>query len=68
MNIRPKYEDEKFLYQNVFSLEAVAGYEFAVNRNVSIFTEIVFDWQLSDGGCVSVKPTVGASFSIYKEK
>lgn len=68
MNIRPKYEDEKFLYQNVFSLEAVAGYEFAVNRNVSIFTEIVFDWQLSDGGCVSVKPTVGASFSIYEEK
>ncbi|MGN0739533.1 MAG: hypothetical protein ACI4LX_05120 [Treponema sp.] len=67
MNIRPKYEDEKFLYQNVFSLEAVAGYEFRINRSAGIFTELVFDWHLMSDGFVSVKPCIGASFSIFKE-
>lgn len=68
MTIRPKYEDEKFLYQNVFSFEAIAGYEFSLNKIVSIFTEIIFDWHMMGDGFVCVKPCLGATFNIFKER
>lgn len=68
MSIRPKYEDEKFLYQNSFSFETVAGYELFLNEKVNVFTEFVFDWHLSGDGFVSVKPSVGASLNIFKER
>lgn len=68
MNIKPKYEDEAFLYQNVFSFETVVGYEFDINDKVHLFSEIIFDFHMSGDGFVSVKPSLGGSFNIFKER
>ncbi|MGN0732528.1 MAG: hypothetical protein ACI4MA_11590 [Treponema sp.] len=68
MSIWPKYEDERFLYQNVFSFETITGYELAINNAVCLFTEIIFDWHMMGDGFVSVKPCLGASFNIFKER
>lgn len=68
MSIRPKYEDERFLYQNAFSFETVAGYELALNKTASLFAEIIFDWHLNGGGLVSARQCLGASFSIFRER
>ncbi|GEM_PF-3441095 len=64
MKIQPKYQDEKLFYQNVFSVEASAGYGFNVNEKWTLFAEIAFDFHLHGDGFVSVKPTLGASFNI----
>lgn len=68
MNIKPKSENEKFLYQNVFSFEAIAGYEFDINDKAHLFAEMAFDFHLLGDGFVSVKPCLGASFNIFKER
>ena len=68
MNIKPKYENEKFLYQNVFSFETIAGYEFDINDKAHLFAEMAFDFHLLGDGFVSVKPCLGASFNIFKER
>lgn len=68
MNIKPKYENEIFLYQNVFSFETIAGYEFDLNEKVHLFSEMIFDFHMMGDGFVSVKPCLGASFDIFKER
>ena len=68
MSIKPKYENEKFLYQNVFSFETIAGYEFDINDKAHLFAEMAFDFHLLGDGFVSVKPCLGASFNIFKER
>lgn len=68
MSIKPKYENEKFLYQNVFSFETIAGYEFEINDKAHLFAEMAFDFHLLGDGFVSVKPCLGASFNIFKER
>ena len=68
MSIKPKYENEKFLYQNVFSFETIAGYEFDINDKARLFAEMAFDFHLLGDGFVSVKPCLGASFNIFKER
>lgn len=68
MNIKPKYENEIFLYQNVFSFETIAGYEFEINDKAHLFAEIAFNFHLLGDGFVSVKPCLGASFNIFKER
>ncbi|MDD5811790.1 MAG: hypothetical protein PUD17_06785 [Treponema sp.] len=68
MSIKPKYENEKFLYQNVFSFETIAGYEFDINDKARLFAEMAFDFHLLGDGFVSVKPCLGASFYIFKER
>lgn len=68
MSIKPKYENEKFLYQNVFSFETIAGYEFEINDKVRLFAEMAFNFHLLRDGFVSVKPCLGASFNIFKER
>lgn len=68
MSIKPKYEDETFLYQNVFSLETITGYEFDINKKTHLFSEITFDFHMMGDGFVSVKPCLGASFNIFKER
>lgn len=68
MKIRPKYENETFLYQNIFSFETLAGYEYNLNKYANLFMEIIFDYHLVGDGFVSVKPCLGASFKIFKEK
>ena len=65
MSIKPKYEDEKFLYQNVFSFETIAGYEFEINDKAHLFAEMDFDFHLLGDGFVSVKPCLGASFKYF---
>jgi len=67
MSIKPKYENEKFLYQNVFSFETIAGYEFEINDKAHLFAEMAFNFHLLGDGFVSVKPCLGASFNIFKE-
>lgn len=66
LKIRPKYDDEQFSYQNAFSFELIAGYEFNINKTVSFFAEIKFDWHLAKDGFVSVKTCLGSSFNIFK--
>ena len=68
MSIKPKYENEKFLYQNVFSFETIAGYEFDINDKARLFAEMAFNFHLLGDGFVSVKPCLGASFNIFKER
>lgn len=68
MKIKPKYESETFLYQNVFSCETIAGYEFDINDKVHLFAEIAFDFHMIGDGFVSVKPCLGATFNIFKER
>ena len=68
MSIKPKYENEKFLYQNIFSFETIAGYEFEINGKAHLFAEMAFDFHLLGDGFVSVKPCLGASFNIFKER
>lgn len=68
MSIKPKYENEKFLYQNVFSFETIAGYEFEINDKARLFAEMAFNFHLLGDGFVSVKPCLGASFNIFKER
>lgn len=65
MSIKPKYENEKFLYQNVFSFETIAGYEFDINDKARLFAEMAFDFHLLGDGFVSVKPCLGASFKYF---
>ena len=65
MSIKPKYENEKFLYQNVFSFETIAGYEFEINDKAHLFAEMAFDFHLLGDGFVSVKPCLGASFKYF---
>lgn len=65
MSIKPKYENEKFLYQNVFSFETIAGYEFDINDKAHLFAEMAFDFHLLGDGFVSVKPCLGASFKYF---
>ena len=68
MSIRPKYEGKQFLYQNVFSFETIAGYEFNLNEKVNLFAEINVDCHMLGDGFVSLKPCLGASFNIFKER
>ncbi len=68
MSIKPKYENEKFLYQNIFSFETIAGYEFEINDKAHLFAEMAFNFHLLGDGFVSVKPCLGASFNIFKER
>lgn len=68
MSIRPKYENKQFLYQNVFSFEMVAGYEFNLNEKLNLFTEIDIDCHMLGDGFVSLKTCFGASFKIFKER
>ena len=67
MTYIPKYENERFLYQNVFSGEITAGYEFAVNDLIKIFSEVAFDTHFGNGAFVVVKPTMGMSINLFKE-
>lgn len=68
MSIRPKYEDKQFLYQNIISFETIAGYEFNLNEKINLFAELIFDFHMLGDGFVSVKPCLGASFNIFKER
>lgn len=68
MSIKPKYENEKFLYQNIFSFKTIAGYEFEINDKAHLFAEMTFYFHLLGDGFVSVKPCLGASFNIFKER
>ena len=68
MSIRPKYEDKQFLYQNVLSFETVAGYEFAPNEKIKLFSEIVFTYHMLGDGFVSIKSSIGVSFNVFKEQ
>jgi len=67
MSIRPKYEEEEFLCQNVFSFETITGYEFTFNNKFNFFTELIFDWHMIGDGFVCVKSCLGASYKIFKE-
>ena len=68
MSIRPKYEDKQFLYQNIISFETIAGYEFNLNEKINLFAELIFDFHMLGDGFVSVKPCLGASFNVFKER
>ena len=67
MSIKPKYEDKKLLYQNVFSLEPLVGYEFNLNQKIKLFGEMIFDFHIMGDGFASVKTCLGSSFNIFRE-
>lgn len=68
MNITPKYEGEQFNFQNVFSFENIIGYEFRINKTVSLFAEVIFGYHMIDSGFVTVKPCIGTTFNVFKER
>lgn len=65
MNIQPKYEKQQFYYQNVFFIECLTGYELHINRIVNLFSEVDFDFHLTGGDLVTIKPKLGISFTLY---
>lgn len=67
LNYIPKYEDERFLYQNTISGEIIAGYEYNLNRYLNLFSEVSVDIRIWHGNFVSVKPTLGLSINLFKE-
>lgn len=66
--IKPKYEDEKFHYQNLYGIEVLSGYEVHINSIVSIFSETEFNFHLSKDGFVAFKQSLGTKFSIFRSK
>jgi hypothetical protein len=68
LKIRPKYEGEQFLYQNILSLEASIGYDFKINEIINFHTGLAFNFHLNPDKCISIKPDLGLSFRIFKEK
>lgn len=67
MSIRPKYEGKKILYQNVFLLETIFGYEYNFNEFINLYTEMAVDNHLMGDGFVAIKTCFGVSFKIYKK-
>lgn len=68
MNITPKYEDKKFLYQNIFGIESMLGYEFGINETMNFFTEIRMDFHLNGDGFVAMKSAFGVSLNLYRRQ
>lgn len=66
MSIVPKYEEKKFLYQNIFSVEITAGYDFHLNELLELIAETTFDFHLGKSEFVSIKPALGVSFNLFK--
>ena len=66
MNIVPKYEEKKFLYQNIFSIDATAGYSFHLNELLDLTAETTFDFHLGKSDFISIKPALGVSINIFK--
>lgn len=66
MNITPKYEDKKFLCQNIFGIEAMLGYEFGINETMNFFTEIRMDFHLNGDRFTAIKQAFGISFNLYR--
>ena len=66
MTYRPKYLPQEFHWQNMFGLEALAGYEFAAGENINLFTEVRADFHFSRDSYLAVKVAVGASFKLYR--
>ena len=66
MTYSPKYLPGEFHWQNMFGLEAFAGYEFAAGENIDLFTEVRLDFHFSRDSYLAVKAAVGASFRLYR--
>ncbi len=66
MTYGPKYLPQEFHWQNMFGLEAFAGYEFAAGENTDLFTEVRLDFHFSRDSYLAVKAAVGASFRLYR--
>ncbi len=66
MKITPKYESEKFLYQNIFGTEILLGYEFSASRIINLFTEVRVDFHLNRDNFIAIKPMLGMSFNLYR--
>lgn len=66
LNYIPKYEEEKYLYQNIISGEFTAGYEFNISRFLNMFSELAVDIHFGQGGFITVKPTLGLSLNVFK--
>ena len=68
MNIEPKYEKKQFFYQNMFSFENITGYEFSLTEKINLFSEIIIDYHIANDGFISIKPSLGASFNLYRKQ
>lgn len=68
MSITPKYEDKRFLCQNMFGVEAMLGYEFGANETMNFFTEVRFDFHLNGDGYVAIRQALGVSFNLYRRR
>lgn len=66
--IKPKYEDEKFHYQNLYGIEVLCGYELYMNKLLSIFSETGFNFHMNKDGFVSFRQSLGAKFSIFRSE
>ncbi|MBP5359266.1 MAG: hypothetical protein J6Y69_08795 [Treponema sp.] len=68
MSYSPKYMSGEFHWQNMFGLEALAGYEFAAGENIDLFTEVRLDFHFSRDSYLAIKTALGASFRLYRGK
>lgn len=66
MNIIPKYENQKSLYQNIFGLEYVLGYETVMNDKINFFTELRLDSHVNEDTFMAVKGALGLSVNLFR--
>ncbi len=68
LNIQPKYEDSRFLYQNLFYLENRIGYEFYFNERFNLFTDLTAEYHFIESSFVNLKIGFGINFNLFKEQ
>ncbi|WP_407427407.1 hypothetical protein [Treponema sp.] len=66
LTVTEKYEEERTLKETFFNALGILGYELSVCEWFKIFTDVEFDFHLSDDKFIEVRPTLGFSFSIYR--
>lgn len=66
LDITEKYESPKTMTQTFMTALGIAGYELSVCDWFKIFTDVEFDFHISDDRYVEVRPTLGFSFSLYR--
>lgn len=62
--ITPKYEDEKFVLQNILIFETVAGCEFNINSLIDLFCEIDLHIRFKENTYFELCPKIGVNFKF----
>lgn len=66
LEITEKYEEPKVLSQTFMTALGIFGYELSICKWVKVFTDVEFDFHISDDKYIEVRPTLGFSVSLYR--